>query len=235
MILQKKGVKTMNKKQPLETVKRFNKGFIIAHWINAAAFIILYISALPMYTQFFNWLYPVFGGPAGARLVHRIAAVFFMLPLPILILFDRQGLKNWAKNIFSWKKHDFKFFLPFAKEFFGLKSNVPKQDFFNAGEKVNSLLQIVTALLLIASGLVMWFPQYFSQTIIWWAYPIHNIGLGLAAAVAVGHIYMSLVTAAPSMRGITKGDVDIEYAKDHHGRWYDELVEKGIVEEKKAQ
>lgn len=226
----------MSNKSTPATVKRFNKGFIWAHWINAGAFLVLYVSALPLYTDFFDFLYPVFGGPANARLVHRIAAVFFMLPLPILLLFDRAGLMNWAKNIFSWKKHDITFFPQFAKEFFGLKANTPKQDFFNAGEKVNSWLMITTSIMLIASGLIMWFPQFFSQTILWWAYPIHSIGLGLATAVAVGHIYMSLVTAAPSMRGMTKGDVLIEYARDHHGRWYDELVEQGIVEEeKKAQ
>lgn len=226
----------MNSTGAPKTVKRFNKGFIVAHWLNAAAFLVLYISALPLYTEFFHFMYDVLGGPATARKIHRIAAVAFMLPLPILILFDRQGLKIWAKNIFSWKKHDFKFFPQFAKEFFGLKADTPKQDFYNAGEKVNSWLMITTAIMLIASGLIMWFPQFFSQTIIWWAYPIHSIGLGLATAVAIGHIYMSVMLARPSMRGITKGDVSIEYARDHHGRWYDELVEKNIIEEdKKAQ
>lgn len=213
-----------NEKNP-RTIKRFNKGFIIAHWVNAGAFFTLYISALPMYTEFFDWLYPVFGGPAGARLVHRIAAVAFMLPLFIMVVFDFKGFKNWMKNIFSWKKHDLMFFPQFLREFFGLKAKVPKQDFFNAGEKLNSWLMIVTTLMLIASGLVMWFPKFFPSTVLWWAYPIHNIGLGLAAAVAVGHIYMSLVTARPSMRGILKGDVTEHYAKDHHGRWYDELEE----------
>ncbi|MBS4190025.1 cytochrome b/b6 domain-containing protein [Bacillus sp. FJAT-49705] len=214
-----------NGKTP-KTIKRFNKGFIIAHWVNAGAFFTLYISALPMYTEFFDWLYPVFGGPAGARLIHRIAAVAFMLPLFIMIIFDFKGFKNWMKNIFSWKKHDLMFFPQFLREFFGLKAKVPKQDFFNAGEKVNSWLMIVTTLMLISSGLVMWFPAFFPSVVVWWAYPIHNIGLGLAVAVAVGHIYMSLVTARPSMRGITKGDVTEEYAKDHHGRWYDELQEE---------
>ncbi|QED49784.1 formate dehydrogenase subunit gamma [Cytobacillus dafuensis] len=214
-----------NEKTP-KTIKRFNKGFIVAHWVNAIAFFTLYISALPMYTEFFDWLYVVFGGPAGARLVHRIAAVAFMLPLFIMIIFDFKGFKNWMKNIFSWKKHDLMFFPQFLREFFGLKAKVPKQDFFNAGEKINSWLMIVTTLMLISSGLVMWFPAFFPSAVLWWAYPIHNIGLGLAVAVAVGHIYMSLVTARPSMRGITKGDVTEEYAKDHHGRWYDELQEE---------
>lgn len=204
-------------------VKRFNKGFIVAHWVHAISFFVLYLSGLPMYTEFFDWLYVVFGGPENARLVHRIAGVCFMLPFPILILFDRQGLKNWAKNIFSWKSHDIKFFPQFAKEFFGFKHDTPKQDFYNAGEKLNSWLMIITALMLIGSGIVMWFPHLFSKTIIMWSYPIHNIGLGLAAAVAVGHIYMSIALAKPSLRGITKGEVTEEFAKEHHGRWYDEL------------
>jgi formate dehydrogenase subunit gamma len=214
-------------------VKRFNLGFIIAHWVNAGAFFVLYISALPMYTDFFNWLYPILGGPEGARLIHRIAAVAFMLPLPILLLFDRHGLRTWSKNIFSWKKHDFQFFPQFGKEFFGMKSNTPKQDFFNAGEKLNSWLMIITTIMLICSGLVMWFPQYFAKGIIMWAYPIHNIGLGLAAAVAIGHIYMSIALAKPSLRGIFKGDVTEDYAKHHHGRWYDELKEEEKKKSKK--
>lgn len=224
----------MSKQGTQKTVKRFNKGFIISHWVNAGAFFVLYISALPMYTEFFDWLYPVFGGPAGARLVHRIAAVAFMLPLFIMIIFDIKGFKNWMKNIFSWKKHDLMFFPQFAREFFGLKAKVPKQDFFNAGEKLNSWLMIVTTLMLIGSGLIMWFPKFFPYGVIMWAYPIHNIGLGLAAAVAVGHIYMSLVTARPSMRGILKGDVSEHYAKDHHGRWYDELQEEEMKQKKQA-
>lgn len=79
-----------------------------------------------MYTDFFNWLYLVLGGPAGVRLVHKIATIAFMLPLSILILFDRQGLKNWARNIVFWKKHNMKFFPQFGKEFVGMKANIPK-------------------------------------------------------------------------------------------------------------
>jgi formate dehydrogenase subunit gamma len=216
----------MSKSGNQKMVKRFNKGFILSHWVNAGSFFVLYISALPMYTEFFDWLYVVFGGPENARLIHRIAAVTFMLPLPILILFDRQGLRRWTKNIFSFKKHDRQFLTEFPKEFFGKKVHPPKQDFFNAGEKMNSWLMIITAIMLIGSGLIMWFPQFFTQAIIMWAYPIHNIGLGLSAAVAVAHIYMSIKLAKPSLQGIFKGEVSEEYAKDHHGRWYDEIKEE---------
>lgn len=211
-----------------KTIKRFSKQVIIAHWTNAAAFLMLYLSGLPMYTEFFDWMYPVFGGPAGARLVHRISGVLFIIPTLFVILTDPKSFIHWMKQIFTWKKHDFQFFLEFPKEFFGKHANVPKQDFYNAGEKVNSLLTIATALMLIISGIIMWFPQFFPQGIVYWSYPIHNIGFGLSAAVVIGHIYLSVghPNSRPSMRGITKGDVDAEYAKAHHGRWYDEVMEE---------
>lgn len=217
-------------------VKRFSKQIIIAHWMNVIAFFGLYLSALPMYTEFFDWLYPFFGGPAGARLFHRVFAVVFFIPTIFVLLTDPKGFFHWIKQILTWKKHDFQFFLEFPKEFFGKHANVPKQDFYNAGEKINSILQILTAILIMGSGLVMWFPQFFSQGIVMWAYPMHNIGLGLATAVVVGHVYLSVghPNSRPSMRGITKGEVDINYAKAHHGRWYDEIMEEEKKNNKQA-
>lgn len=214
-------------------VKRFTKPVIVAHWVNALAFIMLYISALPMYTDFFDWMFPLFGGPETLRIVHRVFAVLFILPLFILLLFDPKSFGAWIKQITSWKKHDFKFFAAFPKEVLTGHADVPKQDFLNAGEKLNSLLTIITAILLICSGLVMWFPEFFSYSIVQWMYPIHNIGLGLSTAVVIGHIYLSIghPNSRPSIRGMIKGDVDIKYAEAHHGRWYDELME----EEKRAK
>ncbi|MFE8701919.1 formate dehydrogenase subunit gamma [Cytobacillus sp. FJAT-54145] len=206
-------------------VKRFSKPVIIAHWVNALAFFVLYISALPMYTEFFDWLYVLFGGPEGARLVHRIFAVIFILPIVFILIADPKSFFHWIKQIFTWRKDDIEFLKAFPKEFFGGHPKTPKQDFYNAGEKVNSLLIIVTTVMLIASGVIMWFPQFFPQGAVMWAYPIHNIGLGLSAAVVVGHIYLSIghPGSKAAFRGMVKGDIPEDFAKAHHGRWYDEL------------
>ncbi len=227
---------TMNKKEP-KMVKRFSKHVIFAHWLNALAFFVLYLTGLPLYTEFFDWLYVVFGSPAGARLVHRVAAVFFILPVVYILFADPKSFIHWMKQIFSWKKHDFQFFLHFPKEFFGGHAKIPKQDFYNAGEKLNSLLTILTAVMLIGSGLVMWFPQYFPQGLVMWAYPLHNIGLGLSTAVVVGHIYLSVghPGSRASFRGMTKGDIPEEYARNHHGRWYDKLKEQEKEQEQEQK
>jgi formate dehydrogenase subunit gamma len=209
-------------------VKRFSIHFRIAHWTLACSFFMLYVSGLPMYTEFFDWLYPVFGGPAGARLAHRIMAALFTAVPFYLLIFDRKSIFHWLKQCFTWHDRDIKMILSFPKELFTGHANVPKQDFYNGGEKINSLLQIVCWTMLIVSGIVMWFPQYFSDGIITWAYPIHSIGLALAIAVVVGHIYLSIghPNSRASLRGMTKGEVPESYAKAHHGKWYDELKEQ---------
>lgn len=213
---------TVNTSQP-KMVKRFTKPIIFVHWLNATAFFALFLTGLPLYTETFDFLYPVFGGPASARLLHRIFAVMFIMPTFIAILFDPKSFFHWIKQIFTWRKNDVGFFLPFAKEFFGGKSEVPPQGYYNAGEKVNSLLQILMAIFIITSGIVMWFPHLFPAGLVNWAYPMHDIGVGLAVGVVVGHVYMSVFQAKGSLHGMTKGDVTIDFAKEHYPLWVEEL------------
>jgi len=210
-------------------VKRFSKAVIIAHWMNAIAFFALFLTALPMYTEFFNWLYPILGGPASARMLHRIFAVMFILPTFFIILVDPKSFFHWIKQVFTWKKEDFKFFVPFAKEFFGKKVDVPKQGFYNVGEKLNSILLIAATVIIIGSGVMMWAPDAFPKALVLWAYPLHGISVTLATALVIGHIYLSIghPNSRHALRGITKGDVPLEYAKHHHGLWYEELQEEG--------
>ena len=79
--------------------------------------------------------------------------------------------------------------------------------------------------MLVISGFIMWLPDFFPQFLVRWAYPMHNIGFGLAAAVVIGHIYLSIghPNSRVSMQGMTKGYVPEWYAEEHHGQWYEDL------------
>ncbi len=210
-------------------VKRFSKGFVIAHAVNGISFIALYITALPMYTEFFDWLYIVFGGPENARLLHRIFAVTFILPTVIFLIFDHKGFFNWMKELVTWKKRDLEFFSEFVKDLFGFKFKHVRQSFFNAGEKINSILQILTAILIIGSGFPMWFPELFPAAMVQWGYFFHNVGFGLAIAVVVGHIYLSVIhkNSRPGYTGVITGEVPAWWANEHYTDWYEEEVKKG--------
>jgi len=210
-------------------VKRFSKGFVVAHAVNAISFFALYITALPMYTEWFDWLYPVLGGPAGARMLHRIFAIAFIMPTFIWLVMDPKGLLRWGKELVTWKKRDLQFFTEFVKELFGFKFKHIKQTFFNAGEKINSIIQILTAILIIGSGFPMWLPELFPTAIVQWSYVAHNIGFGLAIAVVAGHIYLSVIhkNSRPGYTGVITGEVPAWWANDHYTEWYEEEVKKG--------
>jgi formate dehydrogenase subunit gamma len=218
-----------NQKKSEIQVRRFSKAFVWAHGINAVAFFALYITALPMYTEFFDWLYPVLGGPANARLLHRIFAVIFITPTFIFLIFDRKGFFRWMKELVTWKKRDLQFFTEFVKELFGFKFKHVRQTFFNAGEKVNSIIQIICAILVIASGFPMWLPHLFPKWMVQWGYFFHNVGFGLGIAVIVGHIYLSVIhkNSRPGYTGVITGKVPAWWAKDHYTDWYEEEVRKG--------
>jgi formate dehydrogenase subunit gamma len=218
-----------NQKKPDVQVRRFSKAFVIAHAVNAFSFFALYITALPMYAHSFNWLYTVLGGPANARLLHRIFAVMFVTPTIIFLIFDRKGFFNWMKELVTWKKRDLQFFTEFVKELFGLNFKHVRQTFFNAGEKINSILQILCAIIIICSGFIMWFPQFFPRAVVQWGYFLHDFGFGLAIAVIVGHIYLSVVhkNSRPGYSGVVTGKVPAWWAKDHYTDWYEEEVKKG--------
>jgi len=218
-----------NQNKPDVQVRRFSKGFVWAHAINGIAFFVLYITALPMYTEFFDWLYPVLGGPEGARLLHRIFAVIFCTPTLIYLIFDRKGFFRWMKELVTWKKRDLQFFTEFVKELFGFNFKHVRQTFFNAGEKINSIIQILCAILIIFSGFTMWFPQFFPRAIVQWGYVLHNVGFGLGIAVIVGHVYLSVVhkNSRPGYSGVVTGKVPAWWANDHYTEWYEEEVKKG--------
>ena len=42
-------------------IKRHKKGFIYFHWINAVTFFLLFLTAMPLYTNKFLFLYEAFG------------------------------------------------------------------------------------------------------------------------------------------------------------------------------
>ena len=227
---------TKTNQAPKGFVHRFNPGFIVSHWVQAATFFLLLFTGLPLWTEYFDFLYFFFGGPDMASLLHKIFGVLFLLPLIILIFFDREGLRNWAKEIFTWQKHDLTFFLHFPKEFFVGSDKIPKQGFLNGGEKLNSWGSILTTILLIVTGFIIWASDVYTGGLVHWAQLFHVVGFVFGTIFALGHIFLSAFhpNSKPSMSGITKGYIPIEYAKDHHGRWYDQLVAQGVIKEEET-
>ncbi len=100
--------------------------------------------------------------------------------------------------------------------------------FFNAGEKILFWLTIVLGVILSVSGLLLLFP-YYEQTIdrTQLALLVHAIAALILIALAFGHIWMVL-TVEGAIDAMKDGNVDENWAKSHHSRWYEEASQSKI-------
>ncbi|OEF95922.1 formate dehydrogenase subunit gamma [Desulfuribacillus alkaliarsenatis] len=209
-------------------IYRFTKTARVTHWVYVISYAVLFFTGLLLFSNAFDFIAPLFGGFENAQLLHRIFAVVFILPVVIFILFDPKSFFGWLKDCFTWTKDDFGFFPSFVKELFGIDAKTPPQGFINAGEKVNSLMTITFSTLLILSGFVMWFSGSFSQVLVQWAIVIHSGSAALLTAVAIVHIYLGTLHpgSKAAFTGMINGYVDAKFAKSHHAKWYDKVMEE---------
>lgn len=212
-------------------VKRHTKGFIAAHWINAVCFFMLFLTALPLYSHSLRFIYDALG-PHNLQMAHRFFAVIFVLnPIVGLITNGRTGFKKLFSEVLHFGKKDLQFMLKFGPELIGKEpKDMPRQGYYNGGEKANIMLQMFIWAIMIITGAVLWFGEgVIPTTVRTWMIPIHSLFAGLGLAAAFGHIFLAAVVNPESVHGMKDGTVDLAYAEKHHTDWVDELVKEGKV------
>lgn len=213
-------------------VPRHQKTFTICHWINGISFLMLFLTALPLYADSFLFLYNIFGAKI-LQYAHRFFAVIFIATPFIGLMIARDGYATLFKQAFSFGADDLIFLLKFPLTLVGIEPKMPKQGFYNGGEKVNILLQMVVWGALVVSGAILWFGNgVIDNSIRAWMIPIHSLAAGIGFAAALAHIYLAVVQNPDSLHGMTEGSITARYAVHHHGAWVDELIKKGAITKK---
>lgn len=209
-------------------VLRFSLGSRLAHWNHAITFLILLFTGMALVVRGFGGLL----GTAGLRFfgqLHRWMAIpFTVLTIPILLIAARRATARWVREVFRFDRDDLRFFPGFLRELFGLKGDMPPQGKFNAGEKVNSILQILGWPVMVITGWMMVYKTHLPAPLMQWVIPVHSLTAMLLGCVVIGHIY--LATLLPGFReglsGMLSGWVPARWAKEHYRKWYDEIAGK---------
>ncbi|EHQ88626.1 formate dehydrogenase subunit gamma [Desulfosporosinus youngiae] len=209
-----------------DKVLRFTKGERLSHWVHAVSFFVLLFTGLGVYSTFFQPAMAIFGGIHVAQVIHRIAAIFFVVVVGLLFFIGNPRFHwRWLKFTFNFTKSDLQHVSAFPKEFFGGHGNYPPQDKYNGGEKINSLITIFGTIFITLSGIVMWWAPHFPPGLVRWAYPVHDLSMFIMTAAALGHIYLSLLhpDSRVAMSGMLNGYVPAKFAQAHHAKWYERL------------
>jgi formate dehydrogenase subunit gamma len=188
----------------------------VAHWWVALFFILAFISGAALFSPRFYFLSNLFGGGYPARQLHPWFSIFFTLG--IILLFVRwAGQMTWTASDSRWMK-DFKRYVRYEEI-----ADVGK---FNAGQKLFFWAVSLGGLVLLLTGIVIWFPTSFPLWLRYLSYPLHEILFILFALAIIYHVYISLFALGGTLRAMTRGTVTKAWAKGHHPRWFDEASRK---------
>ena len=210
-------------------VPRHKMAFAVCHWVNAFAFFMLFLTALPLYSDTFRFMYHIFGDKT-LMYAHRVFGVVFIMTPIIGFFMAREGYMTMIKEVFRFGKKDMEFMQKFPIELMGKDPHMPPQGFYNGGEKMNIALQLSLAVVIGGTGVILWLgDSILPATITAYAIPVHSIAAAVCFAAALGHIYLAAGVNPDSLHGMTSGTIKASYAAHHHGAWVDELIADGVV------
>jgi formate dehydrogenase subunit gamma len=204
------------------TVERWSPFERTLHWFTASTFIILAITGLSLLFGR-SVLIPVLGPQAYAAYaqvamnVHNYVGPAFSVGVLLIIAL-------WMRHNF-FNRTDWQWF----KAGGGMVGRGhPPAGRMNGGEKVwfwGGLFLL--GLAVIGSGYVLDFPLFGqSRQTMATAHVVHAIAGVLWIGFAFGHVYMGLATEG-ALEGMVRGEVDVNWAKQHHDLWYAEVLARG--------
>jgi formate dehydrogenase subunit gamma len=107
--------------------------------------------------------------------------------------------------------------------------NLPPIGRFNYGQKLFFWLMLYGAVLLVLSGLVLWFPESVPWNLRWLRYLAVAVHVTAALATIGGfiiHVYMGTAMVRGGFTSIIRGEVSSAWAKIHHRLWYEQVTKK---------
>lgn len=195
-------------------IARFTATERITHWMAALSFLYAGLTGLSMWSHKLFWLAGVFGGGPVVRATHPWAGVIFAVVLGMM--FSRwardMGLdaddRTWLLNSHKYAIHD--------------EEGLPEPGRFNAGQKMLFWTQTGLTLVLFASGIVLWFPEWMPRALRLLAVLAHPLAAIGAIGAIIVHIYMGTAAVPEAFRGMIQGWVRPGWAASHHPKWYRE-------------
>jgi formate dehydrogenase subunit gamma len=187
----------------------------VMHWVTALAYTYCLSTGLAFYTPYLFWIAVVLGGGPTSRFWHPIIGLGFVAAAVWMHFVWRSDMEftesdhRWIGRVNDYATNQ--------------DELLPPQERFNAGQKLFYWLMFYGAVLLLLSGIFLWFPEYIPFSLAWIRSTmilIHEVAALLTIGGFIVHIYMGLFLVPGSMTAMTEGYVPRVWARTHHRLWY---------------
>ncbi len=195
-------------------ILRFKALERFSHWLTAISFVALALTGLNI-TFGKIVLLPLVGPKTfseisrAAKYVHNYASLAFVAGLVLMaVIFFRDNLPE--KVDVEWLKQGGGF----------IKDKHAPAGRFNLGEKVVYWLSVSAGIAVSTSGVLLLFPFYGTEIAqMQLVQVIHAVIAILFIALVLAHIYIGTLGMEGAFEAMARGDVDLNWAKEHHDLW----------------
>lgn len=195
-------------------IQRYSASQRINHWIIAITFVMLALSGLALFHPAFYWLTNLFGGGPWTRILHPFVGVVMFV---VFVVFAARMFRH---NLMS--RLDWKWVGQFGDVLNKRHDKLPEVGRYNGGQKLLFFVMILSLLVLLVSGIIMWrdyFAFYFSISIVRLASLLHAVSAFVLICGIIVHVYAGIWVKG-SVRAMTRGTVSPGWAWKHHRAWF---------------
>jgi len=228
-------------------IQRFRRKHMRTHVTIITTFMLLALTGLPLKFHDTAWahqLVAILGGIDSTRFLHRLAAIgtfgyfiFHLIDVFVRWVFRKERGMFWGPNSMVPQPKDFADFFANIRYYLYL-GDPPKGDRWTYFEKFDYLAVFWGVAIIGVSGLILWFPGFFTSFLPGWtlnvAYVIHSDEALLATGfIFVFHFFHTHLRpeSFPMDLVIFTGKISLERFKAERPLEYERLVETGELEQ----
>jgi formate dehydrogenase subunit gamma len=188
------------------------------HWIAALAYIYLLATGLAFWSPYLFWLAAVVGGGFTARFWHPWVGLVFVVSFLWMFLLWRGDMKVDA-NDRAW-------FRSIAHYIRNEDSQLPPTGRFNFGQKLFTWGMFYSTILMLLSGIVLWWTESLPWSLRYLRYAailIHAAVAMITIGLFLLHVYMGTIMEEGSFGAMVYGTVTRAWARTFHRAWYEQI------------
>jgi formate dehydrogenase subunit gamma len=203
------------------TIIRYTFTERINHWLAALTYIYCLMSGLAFWSPYLFWMATVLGGGPTARFWHPwfglifIASVFGMFQVWRVDMSITDADRAWKKAIDHYIRNE--------------DEQLPPIGRFNYGQKLFFWLMFYGVIVLLISGLGLWFVESIPWSLRWLRYLAIFLHISSALATIgamIIHVYMGTAMVRGGFTSIIRGEVSAAWAWTHHRLWYEKVTQR---------
>jgi formate dehydrogenase subunit gamma len=210
----------------------------LVHWVAGVSYVYLLLNGLALWSPYMWWIAAILGGGPLARATHPWVGLVFVVSVLYMYMLWKQDMvitetdRRWGKTIGAYVRNEEEELSPVeARRSFDMWAPV---DRFNLGQKHLFWVMFWSGIVLLLTGLVLWWTEYIPWSLRFLRYiavVIHPVAFLVTMGGFIIHVYMGTAVVRGGFTSVIRGEVSERWARHYHRLWLDRIM-RGVSAKK---